>query len=135
MRGTISEEGASPWEVREDERPLLGRHLVLFGPELVQQLATHRLEHRPEQRPPEDHGGLRVRQAVAERRHVAEAQPPASPREPICQRVKPRATAKVCFGWGNFLGNFGVAGTLFPRSSCCNVNCWNHVWLETEEQL
>uniref|UniRef100_A0A6B0V7V5 Putative secreted protein n=1 Tax=Ixodes ricinus TaxID=34613 RepID=A0A6B0V7V5_IXORI len=72
----LFEHGQESWEVREDERPLLGGHLVLLGPELVQQLATHRLEHRPEQRPPEDHGGLRVRQAVAERRHVAEAQPP-----------------------------------------------------------
>lgn len=65
-------------KVCEDERAFLGRQLVLLLPGLLQELLPHDGEHRAQQRPSEDLRGLVPRQAVAELRHVAVAEPPAA---------------------------------------------------------
>lgn len=64
-------------KVCEDERPLLGRQLVLFLSGLFQQLFPHHGKDGAQQSPPEDLRGLVAGQAVAKLRHVAVAQPPA----------------------------------------------------------
>lgn len=69
-------------EVCEDEGALLRRQLLLPG--LLQQLLPHDGEDRAQQRPPEDLRGLVARQAVAELRHVAVAEPPAGGRGERC---------------------------------------------------
>ena len=51
-------DGSSPGEVREDQRPLLGRHFVLLGAKLVEKLSAHCLEDGPEQRAAKDERGL-----------------------------------------------------------------------------
>lgn len=65
-------------KVCEDKRAFLGRQLVLLLPGLLQELLPHDGEHRAQQRPSEDLRGLVPRQAVAELRHVAVAEPPAA---------------------------------------------------------
>lgn len=65
-------------KVCEDECAFLRRQLVLLLPGLLQELLPHDGEHRAQQRPSEDLCGLVPRQAVAELRHVAVAEPPAA---------------------------------------------------------
>lgn len=74
------------WEVCEDEGAFLRRQLLLPG--LFQQLLPHDGEDRAQQRPPEDLRGLVARQAVAELRHVAVAEPPAGGSRERCGQSK-----------------------------------------------
>ena len=61
--------------MRDDERPLLREHLVLFGSEPLQQLSPHHQEDGAQESAAEVQSGVVLLQALAEDRDVAEANP------------------------------------------------------------
>ena len=89
----LLQEGEEPGEMRQHQGPLLGRHLVLLGTKLVQQLFPHGLKYGFEKRPEENifgdasiwleyyvlpseyEGCIKMWQRVTESRHMAVAKP------------------------------------------------------------
>lgn len=115
-------------KVCEDERAFLGRQLVLLLPGLLQELLPHDGEHRAQQRPSEDLRGLVPRQAVAELRHVAVAEPPAaqerlgSKTASKCKKNKHTNRTRTWCSWlciqlRHRWGPSGAAGRASPAAS------------------